>query len=91
MQSVFNGDGVTHITKTFLPDVILRDVNLGEHDGRIICKQLKTDLLLEHIPVILFSATPRLADSYPTCEATGFLAKPFDAYELFEKIEKHVN
>lgn len=91
VQSVYNGDEVTQMTKTFLPDVILLDVNLGEYDGRIICKQLKTDLLLKHIPVILFSATPGLADNYPKCEATDFLAKPFDAYELFEKIEKHVN
>lgn len=91
VQSVFNGDEVTQITKTFLPDVILLDVNLGGHDGRIICKQLKTDLISKHIPVILFSATPGLANTYPECEASDFLAKPFDADELFEKIEKHMN
>ncbi|RYY49186.1 MAG: response regulator, partial [Chitinophagaceae bacterium] len=38
------------------PDVILMDIYLGNADGRIICKELKSDDKFNTIPVILYSA-----------------------------------
>lgn len=65
-------------------------MNIGKHDGREICRLLKSDIYIKHIPVILFSALPGLQETFPECEATGFIAKPFDAFELIEKIEEHL-
>ena len=76
--------------KMFKPDLILLDVNIGKYDGREICKLLKSDIIIKHIPVVLFSAIQGLQDTYPECEATGFIAKPFDAFELIETIEEHL-
>src|SRR5579863_8015014 len=49
-----------------LPDLILLDVLLSGEDGREICKRLKSDEKIKHIPVIMLSAhsdTNKIADS----------------------------
>jgi CheY-like chemotaxis protein len=51
---------------------------------------LKSDVVIKHIPVILFSALPGLEHIYPECEATGYIAKPFDAKDLFGTIERYL-
>ena len=90
VQTIFDPEETLEQIRTFNPDVILLDVNIGQHDGREICKQLKSETTIKHIPVILFSAMPGLEEAYPECEATDFIEKPFDAFELIKKIEKHL-
>ena len=90
VETIFKGDQVLEQAKIFMPDLILLDVKLGGHDGRTLCKHIKSVDTLKHIPIILFSATPGLAETYAECEATDFVAKPFDAFELIKKIEKHL-
>lgn len=90
VQTIFDPEEIVEQIRTFKPDLILLDVNIGKHDGREICKLLKSDTVIKHIPVILFSALPDLGDTYPECEATGFIAKPFDAFKLIETIEEHL-
>jgi CheY-like chemotaxis protein len=74
----------------FHPKIILMDVNMGQHDGREICKLLKADLVVKHIPVILFSAMQNLQETHHECEATDFIGKPFDSLELIKMLEKHL-
>jgi DNA-binding response OmpR family regulator len=90
VQTIFNAEETLDKIKSFNPEVILLDVNIGQHDGREICKLLKSVGTIKHIPVILFSALPGLEHTYPECEATGYIAKPFDANHLFETIERHL-
>jgi len=40
---------------------------------------------IKHIPVILFSAMPGIQETFSECEATGFIAKPFDTNILIEE------
>lgn len=83
------GKAVSEIN-TFNPDVVLLDVNLSGYDGRKICKQLKSaDSAYKDIPIILFSAMHDLHLTYPECEATDFISKPFDNNKLVEKIKKY--
>lgn len=90
VQTIYNPEEILEQIKNFHPDLILLDVNIGQHDGRDICKQLKADSTIKHIPVILFSALQGLQETYPECEAVDFIAKPFETFELIEKIEKHL-
>ncbi len=39
-----------------LPDLILLDVKLIDEDGRVICKQLKTNEQTKDVPIIMLSA-----------------------------------
>lgn len=71
----------------FQPQLILLDVFLNGIDGLDICKQLKSMPHTKHIPVIILSAYPRVADSV-TYEygADDFIAKPFEVNDLISKV-----
>jgi DNA-binding response OmpR family regulator len=90
VQTIYDPENLVEKIISFNPEIILLDVNIGHHDGRDICKLLKSDILIKHIPVILFSAFPGIEHTYQECEATDFIAKPFDVKELFATIERHL-
>ncbi len=77
------------VALTDLPDIILLDVNLGECDGREICRELKNNLHLS-MPVLLFSANGEYAASVTEHLADGFIQKPFDSAEFIHLINEHV-
>ena len=77
--------------KSFKPDVILLDVSLEYGiDVRNICKKLKEDKNLKHIPIILFSALTGFEYYSQYCKADDFIQKPFDVLELISVINKHL-
>ena len=71
----------------FDPQIILLDVFLSGVDGLDICKQLKANPLTSHIPVVILSAYPRIAESaIDDYGADDFIAKPFEVSELVSKM-----
>jgi DNA-binding response OmpR family regulator len=77
-----------HDTNGGLPDVILLDVLLSGKDGRLICQKLKSQEETKHIPIIMMSAHNNALQSVPSIGADDFIAKPFGADELLEKIAR---
>ena len=75
---------------TFHPDLILLDVLISGHDGRTICKQLKSNEETRHIPVIMFSAHPGAAATIADYGADDFIAKPFDVNNLIQKVNSQL-
>jgi DNA-binding response OmpR family regulator len=75
---------------TFKPDLILLDVLISGNDGRIICKQLKSQADTKNIPVIMFSAHPSASATIQEYGADDFIAKPFDVKDLMEKVNRHL-
>jgi DNA-binding response OmpR family regulator len=71
---------------TFKPDLILLDVLISGNDGRVLCKQLKSDPEKKNIPVIMFSAHPSAAATIKEYGANDFIAKPFEVNELVQKV-----
>lgn len=73
--------------ETFKPQLILLDVFLPGIDGLEICKQLKSRPKTRDIPIIIFSAYPRVAEKV-TYEygADDFIAKPFEVNDLIQKV-----
>ena len=72
--------------ESFKPDLILLDVLISGHDGRVICKQLKSNKSTSHIPIIMFSAHPGAAATISDYGADDFIAKPFDVNNLIQKV-----
>ncbi len=72
--------------ETFNPDLIILDVLISGHDGRTICKQLKTNEATKNIPVIMFSAHPGAAATIADYGADDFISKPFDVNDLIRKV-----
>ena len=72
------------------PDLILLDVIIPIMFGTELCRCVKSDENLRHIPIILYTAhgevmTDEKAKSFG---ADDYIAKPFEAKELLNKIER---
>jgi DNA-binding response OmpR family regulator len=81
------GDEVFTKIDESVPDIILLDIMLSGLDGRDICRKLKANPKTSKIPVIMISATPNMAQSVVESGANAFVAKPFDIFELLDKID----
>ncbi len=77
--------------ETFMPDLIILDVLISGHDGRAICKQLKTNEATKNIPVIMFSAHPGAAATIADYGADDFISKPFDVNDLIKKVNSQLS
>ena len=82
-----NWDDAFRDIEIFRPQLILLDVFLNGIDGLDICKQLKSMPNTKHIPIIILSAYPGVAESV-TYEygADDFIGKPFEVNELITKV-----
>lgn len=75
-----------------IPQVILLDVFLSGVDGLEVCKRLKSTPYTRHIPVIILSGYPRIAESaIYEYGANDFISKPFEVNELVSKIHKVIS
>ncbi len=74
--------------ESILPDLILLDVVLVENDGRELSKRLKEKKETKHIPILLMSAHPNIAESVEESKADGFLSKPFQVDRLLTEIDR---
>jgi two-component system phosphate regulon response regulator PhoB/two-component system alkaline phosphatase synthesis response regulator PhoP len=82
-----NWDDAFRDIEIFRPQLILLDVFLNGIDGLDICRQIKTMPRTKHIPVLIFSAYPRVAESVIyEYGADDFIAKPFEVNDLIEKL-----
>lgn len=91
----FAADGVDGLesARTFQPDVVVCDVMMPAMDGITFCRELKTDIAISHIPVVLLTA---LSDPVTTVAgykvgADAYISKPFDPELLFNVIRNLAN
>ncbi len=91
VKTIFKGDEVYKQVETFEPDVILLDVLMSGKDGRIICKNLKTNPNTKDIPIIMISAHPSAGETMNDYKADDFLPKPFKVDELLDILDKYLS
>lgn len=84
-----NGTAVVDTVRQIQPDIVLLDVQLGDSDGRDICRELKEKPDTQAIPVIIISASHGWqAIQEKLCNADDFLPKPFDVKELVDRVKR---
>jgi CheY-like chemotaxis protein len=68
------------------PDLVICDVMMPEMDGITVCKKLKANININHIPIILLTAKTSDEDKAEGFEigADAYVAKPFNV-ELLKK------
>ena len=68
------------------PDLVISDVMMPEMDGITLCKKLKANININHIPIILLTAKSRDEDKAEGFDigADAYVAKPFNV-ELLKK------
>lgn len=71
------------------PDVILLDVRMSGMDGFETCKLIKENPKTEDIPILFISADPEeeLKDQTEKLKADGYLCKPVNFDDFYEKVE----
>ena len=72
-----------------LPDLIISDVMMPEMDGVELCKAVKTDINICHIPLILLTAKSTIEDRIEGLHvgADDYIPKPFHPSVLKAKVE----
>ena len=75
------------------PEMILLDIGMPEVDGFEVIKQLKSDVLYQHIPIVFLSARSdrKSITKGLSLGAVDFIIKPFHDKQLIECIESHLD
>ena len=83
IKAVDGQDGLEK-ARAIHPDLIVSDVMMPNLDGYGLCRAVKTDDRLSHIPVILLTSRASLDEKIKGLEAGSddYLTKPFSAREL---------
>jgi CheY-like chemotaxis protein len=79
------------IARVERPDLILSDLRMPRLDGLGLCRELRADLALRDIPVIILSSI-RDKETLRLCRdagARGVLLKPIGPHELHEAVQRH--
>lgn len=77
MTCVSCKEGMEAIDK-FRPDFILLDINVGDEDGRDLCRTISQAASWSHIPVIMISANHEQLSTVDAYGAKASLQKPFE-------------
>ena len=85
-----NGREAIDLTRDRMPDAALMDITMPILDGLKVCRQLKEDPELKHIPVIICTARNRKDDLVAAIKmgAEDFVIKPFTKETVLQKIDK---
>lgn len=75
-----NGKEALDIALKDMPDLIISDVMMPEMDGITLCKKIKQNINISHIPVILLTAKSKTEDRIEGLEigADAYIVKPFN-------------
>lgn len=69
-------------------DLVLLDYKIPKFDGRQVVQQVKKDLLLRHLPIIMVTGKGEIEDKIEGLDAGAddYITKPFEPHELLARI-----
>ena len=87
-SSVNGNDGLKELKK-FQPDLLLLDWMLPDLSGIEICKNIRKDNSLKHLPIIMLTAKGEVEDKIKGLDSgvDDYLTKPFSFNELVARIK----
>ncbi len=76
----------------FRPDLILLDVMMPHLDGGDVAAQIRSDPLLNSVPIVFFTALVTAGETakHPFFGGYPFIAKPLTPQKLAEQIDRHL-
>ncbi|MDV3347268.1 PAS domain S-box protein [Leptolyngbyaceae cyanobacterium CCMR0082] len=87
-----SGERAIHRLRSFVPDLILLDIEMPGLDGFETCQQIKANPSTSHIPVIFITAlsdTESIVKGF-SVGAVDFISKPFQEPELLARVATHL-
>ncbi|WP_022729507.1 PleD family two-component system response regulator [Fodinicurvata sediminis] len=87
-----DGPSALEVAEREIPDVILLDVMMPGMDGFEVCRRLRENPALGHIPVVMITALTDVSDRVRGLEAGAddFLSKPVNDVALFARVRSLV-
>lgn len=90
-QVVASADGAEalEIARRDIPDLIVLDIRMPRMDGYEVCKQIKADNTLKHIPVVFLTAKGQETEMQTgyALGAAEYIIKPFTPDQLTELLQ----
>jgi DNA-binding response OmpR family regulator len=85
------GKGALELCRRERPDLIILDIMLPDSDGLEICRAIRANSELGHVPVIFLTARASETDRIVGLElgANDYIVKPFFVRELIARIKIH--
>ncbi|MBO7261232.1 MAG: response regulator [Bacteroidaceae bacterium] len=92
IYTAHDGKEALEVTKSKMPNIIVSDIMMPKMTGFELCKKIKTDVELSHIPVLLLTSRtdPKNQDMGYKMGADAFIPKPFDAKALYKIIRSQL-
>jgi len=89
LYSADNGEEGLKLTKKYMPDLVISDIAMDVMDGLELCRKIKENSSLSHIPVVLLTASknPETQLQGISDGADDYITKPFDDDLLIARVE----
>ena len=89
MLEAVNGADALKLVQNKFPDLVISDIRMEPMDGIELCRQIKKDQSINHIPVILLTGSYGAGVELQGVEggADVYITKPFDKDILLAKVE----
>jgi DNA-binding response OmpR family regulator len=89
VRVAYNGTDALKIARRISPDLIILDMMMPGMDGLQVCRELRSDPLLQKVPILFLTAKGRVEDKIEGFEAGAddYMTKPFDVRELLLRVK----
>ncbi len=83
-----DGEEALRLISTKPLDIVLLDYKMPKLDGLQVCRLIKKDLLLSHLPIIMVTGKGEVSDKVGGIDAGAddYIVKPFEPKELLARI-----
>ncbi len=90
VRSINDGSQALEAVKSYMPHLVLMDVNMPVTDGFAATRQLKGNPLTKEIPVVFLTSKDQKADKAwgQILGAAGYLTKPCDDTTLLNEVNR---
>lgn len=80
IQTCTNGKEAYELMLVDMPDLVISDIMMPEMDGLTLCRKIKQNTNINHIPVVLLTAKSKPEDRLEGMDtgADGYIVKPFN-------------
>ncbi|MFH1073621.1 MAG: response regulator [Candidatus Firestonebacteria bacterium] len=84
-----DGEEAVKLTYKEMPDLILLDINMPRKDGYQAFREIKSDILLTTIPIIMLTAKAKTREKILGLNlgADDYITKPYDLDELIARVK----
>ncbi len=89
VEEAHDGAEGYNLARRLLPDLVITDVMMPEVDGFDLCRKIKEDPDIDHVPVVFLTARADLDDKVEGFDtgADAYLTKPFEPEALIARVE----